>query len=181
MPAVPRSRGAKLGFLVFESLAADQTAGQDGRIEQDENCNTGTASHAHADMVRSEVILSILSILSRCSIVLAELPGVGPERRYRQPLAIVECRRDGAVRPQIPNRDRPRNAIAPDDDTVLFDLRVRPDELMVVARNGESCQRSITGARHETATDVLEFDDHSAIASRVSAIRRSGGRDVLAV
>jgi len=57
-------------FLVVESLAADQTARQDGRIEQDENRNTGTASHAHADMVRSE---AILSILSRCSIVLAEL------------------------------------------------------------------------------------------------------------
>jgi hypothetical protein len=48
----------------------------DGRIEQDEGCDTGTASHARAAIVRSKIILSILSILSRCSVVVTELPSV---------------------------------------------------------------------------------------------------------
>jgi hypothetical protein len=45
-------------------FGCDRTAGQDDRIGQDDDVDT--ASHEHADIVRSE---NILSILSRCSIV----------------------------------------------------------------------------------------------------------------
>src|SRR5215472_2770430 len=95
-----------------------------------------TARAATSNLVGLNLRTAGALIRKDANILLSTYSVVGPEWRGREPRAVVKVRRR-VVGPGVTDSRRERNRVAPDDNLIAFDLRVRPHELSVRTRHCE--------------------------------------------
>src|SRR3989339_575390 len=95
------------------------------------------------DSAKKSQWISAMGLSLIAGIDLTGSPGVRPEGRCRQPLLVVEVRAVGVHGERVADRRRIRNLVRGDDHGRTVDRGLGPDELLVLAGDGEPLELAL--------------------------------------